>query len=828
MASNTSIKEKSHNRTRGFLMCLFLVTATLGVYWQVKNHEFVNFDDKMYVTDNQYVQRGLTIDGLIWSFSLKNKAKTHWHPLTWLSHMLDCELYGLRSDMHHMSNVILHIANTLLLFTVLLWMTGAVWRSVFVAAIFALHPINVDSVAWVAQRKNVLSTFFWMLSMLAYVHYLRRPGFYRYGILFLVFALGLMAKPMLVTLPFVFLLLDYWPLARFRYGQLNSKGSIAFRIVLEKLPLFILSGATICLSSLAQESYGVVVSTQAVPVKLRVANAVVSYVGYIIKMIWPHKLAVFYPYPDTVSLWQVAGAGLLLICVTVLIMGALKRAPYLGVGWLWYLGTLVPVIGLMQVGLWPAMADRWAYVPLIGLFIIIAWGVPELLAGWRLRGFGLGIVAGVVLLILTANTWIQTRYWTNSVTLFEHAIEVTPKSEVAYYNLGVALAELGRTAEAIDRYSGALRINPKSVKAYNNLGLALEGEGKIGEAIDHYSEALRIDPGFIEAHNNLGNALKKQGRISEAIRHYSEALRINPDFVEAHSNLGNALKRQGRIEEAIGHYSEALRIEPDSAETQNNLGLVLADEGRISEAIEHYTRALQVNPDFVEAQNNLGNALAKQGRNAGAIRHYMEALRIDPDSAEGHNNLGAALVGRGDIEGAIVHFQEALRLRPEYAEARINLGNAMKVRKKIDEAIGKLREALKFSSGDAASLQKLGNLYQKRGKLDEAIEQYRKALAIQPDYTTAINNLAVAYMVKKEYNEAVSLFEKVIKLIPESPGAYYNLACIYARQNRVEEAIEWLSHAVEKGYKNWDLIKNDPDLENIRSSAYYKELVKGR
>jgi tetratricopeptide (TPR) repeat protein len=651
MSKKSIHHEKFINIRRDVLVCFCLVIATLVVYGKVRNHSFINFDDHFYVSENRHVKAGVTVEGLSWAFRFP--AHAYWHPLTWLSHMMDCELYGLDPGLHHLTSVFFHIANSLLLFLLFRWMTGAVWRSAFIAAVFAVHPLNVDSVAWVSERKNVLSTFFWMLAILVYWYYTRRPGFSRYLLLLVVFSLGLLAKPMLVTFPFLLLLLDYWPLERIRITKLGSQKSIAFRLVMEKIPILILSVVTIGIISLWFQERTKMITTEMVPMKLRIENALVSYVSYIGKMIWPQNLTFFYPFPSEVPMWQVAGAGLLLLSVTILVIRCLKEAPYLGVGWLWYLGTLFPVIGLIQGGLWPEMADRWAYVPLVGLFIIIAWGVPELLGRWRYRKVGLAVFGGAVLLIMIATSRVQVGYWTNSITLCEHALGVTSNNSVAHYNLGVALAEQGRTAEAMYHYREVLRISPNYVDAYNNLGNALKKEGLLTEAIRIYNEALRIDPDYEKAHNNLGNALAKLNKTADAIYHYSEALRINPEYVDAHNNLGNALAREGRTSEAINQYSEALQIDPDSYETQINLGNALVSAGRLDEGIKHYT----------------------------------EVVRLNPGYAEGHNYLGVALVRKGMIEEAVSHFREALRIRPDYQGARDNLEKILAVKKRLNKAL---------------------------------------------------------------------------------------------------------------------------------------------
>ncbi len=522
------------------LISLSLIVVTLAAFEQLRNHTFLNFDDDVYITKNRNVQSGLTLEGVIWAFTTTHAS--NWHPLTWLSHMLDCQLYGLNPSGHHLTNLVFHIASTLLLFLVLERMTGALWRSSFVAALFALHPLHVESVAWVAERKDVLSTFFWMLTMWTYVHYVERPGFNRYLLVLLFFILGLLSKPMLVTLPFVLLLLDYWPLGRFQFGQSSGDSNppinklknpsdlrgVAFHLVLEKVPFFALTAISIFLTIFAQQRGGALSSLELFPLGIRIANALVSYINYIGKMVWPYHMAILHPYPDILPMWHIAGAGLLLTCISVLVIYTAHKRPYLAVGWFWYLGTLVPVIGLVQVGL-QAMADRYTYVPLIGLFIMIAKGAPDILKDWHYRRIVLGVSVGLILSIFMIVTRLQVQYWHDSITLFKHTLSVTANN----------------------------------FQIHNNLGVALADQGKNHEAIAHFKEALRIKPDFVEAHSNLGIALARQGKIEEAMVHYAEALRIKPDYAEAHYNLGVTLAGQGKIQEAIAHFAEALRIKPD-------------------------------------------------------------------------------------------------------------------------------------------------------------------------------------------------------------------------------------------------------------------------
>lgn len=627
-------------------VCLALIAASFVVYASVWRHEFVTLDDTVYVTQNPPVSRGLTWQGVWWAFATGHAS--NWHPVTWLSHMLDVQLYGMNAGPHHLSNLLLHIANTLLLFGVFHRITGALGRSAFVAGLFAVHPLHVESVAWVAERKDVLSTLFWMLTLWAYVGYVREPRLGRYLGLLLVFALGLMAKPMVVTLPFVLLLLDVWPLGRVELGSESGSRSglappadrwlIGFRLMQEKLPLLALTLASSIATFLVQQRGGAVGGFEALPLAYRVENALVSYVVYIGKMLWPTRLALFYPYPRSLPEWWVLGSFLFLSAVSVLVIRAARRHPYLPVGWLWYLGTLVPVIGLVQVG-GQAMADRYTYIPFIGLFVIVAWGVPGLLSRLPHRKIALRGAAALALLALTLIARAQVPYWKNSMVLWGHALEVTTGN----------------------------------YQAHNNLGAFLVEQEMYSEAIAHYREALRTSPDFADAHNNLANALANLRQVSEAVAHYTEALRIKPDHANAHNGLGAALAKEGRFTEAIAHYSEALRIEPDLVDAHNNWGSALADQGQIDAAIQRFLEALQIQPDHADAHYNLGVMLHKKGNIVEAAQHYGKAIRSKPPYAEAHFGLGLASLQQKKVEEAARHFEAALQFKPDYSEARLAL-----------------------------------------------------------------------------------------------------------------------------------------------------------
>lgn len=664
------------------LVCLFLVISILAVYWQVRNYPFVNYDDRSYVTQNQYVQDGLTLKSIAWCFTTVRSS--NWHPLTWLSHMLDCQLYGMNPGQHHLTNVLFHILNTLLLFLVLKKMTGDFWQSSFVAALFALHPLHVESVAWVAERKDVLSTFFWIMTLWSYTRYVERSGFDRYLLVLLFFILGLMAKPMLVTLPFVLLLLDYWPLKRFQfeksgYGNKSEQGRFPLSLILEKIPLFVLSSASSVATYLVQNISGAVSPLDALPFKVRIANAMVSYASYIGKMIWPHNLSVFYPYPKDILLWKIAGASFLLVAITVVVFMMAKTKPYFVVGWLWYIGTLVPVIGLVQVGM-QAMADRYTYVPLIGIFITIAWGTPDLVSKWRYKRIGLAAITTVVLTILMITSRLQIRYWSNSTTLFEHAINVTVDNSVAHVNIGEALAEHGNTEAAVRHFYEALRIKPDLVAPLLNIGVTLREKGKIDEAINHFLKVLLFKPDCVEAYSELADTLKKKGDFVGAVKYYLEAIRIKPDQAKLYNNLGAILAYQNKGKEAVGYFYKALQIDPTYAGAYYNLGKVFVNEGKIEDAILNYRKALSVNKDITQVLYHLSWILASHENIK--YRNGEEAVNLAEKLCEVTQNiqplaldaLAAAYAETGRFNEAVLTAKKALNLTSKQGVETLAIG----------------------------------------------------------------------------------------------------------------------------------------------------------
>ncbi len=622
-------------------ICLLLVAATLAVYGQVRGHEFLNYDDDEYVTEHPYVRQGLSPAGLRWALTGVHSAT--WHPLTTLSHQLDCSLFGLDAGAHLLINVALHIASTLLLFGVLAGMTGRRWPSAFAAACFALHPLHVESVAWVAERKDVLSGFFWMLTLWAYWAYTRRPSAARYALVGLSFGLGLTAKPMLVTLPFVLLLLDYWPLGRFG-ARPGESGRRRAALAIEKLPLLLLAAAVSAVTFAVQRGAGALGTTTAFPIGFRIENALVSYAAYLVKAVWPTGLAVFYPPRLPLPTWQPIAAVLLLAGLSIVALRHRRQRPYLLVGWGWYLGTLVPVIGLIKQGE-QAMADRYTYLPLIGISLMLAWWVDDVTAARRDRARAAAIAAAAVLVAWGLTSWQQLHYWRDSEALFRHALAVTAENHVAHTNLGALLMRRGAIDEATAHFAEALRIRPTYAKAQINIGMALAARGELESAIAHYQEAVRLDPGSAMAHFNWGVALGQQGKADEAIKQYRAALALDRDYANARSNLGLALVAKGRTAEAITELEQTLRRRPDMTVAHTNLAIALEQAGRPEEALAHYFEAVRLDPRAPLARLNLGAALESRGRRAEAIAQYRAALALQPDLAPARAALQRAEAG---------------------------------------------------------------------------------------------------------------------------------------------------------------------------------------
>jgi len=673
-------------KKRLLIISLLLIIAASAAFWQVTQCDFINFDDPLHVTDNRHVQDGLTAEGILWAFTTGHAS--NWHPLTWISHTVDVELFGLQPAGHHLTNLLFHLASTLLLFLVLNRMTQAIWQSAFVAALFALHPLRVESVAWVAERKDVLSTFFWMLTMGVYVSYIARPGLSRYLALLLCFTLGLMAKPMLVTLPLVLLLLDYWPLGRLKQqppqeplSEDNSRTPpvgapvrpaghwpLLRALLIEKIPLFALAALSSIVTYLAQSHGGAVRSFQALPPGARVANAFVSYSAYLVKMLWPTNLAVFYPHPGWWPLWQVLGSVALLIAITVLVIKGARKRPYAAVGWLWYVGTLLPVIGIVQVG-GHAMADRFTYIPLVGLFIIVAWSVPELLEKWPYRKEALMTLSAVCLLCLFLVTWRQVGYWRNNITLYDHALEVADRNSPIHNNRGVAYTNLANYTQAIADFNRAIEIDPKYAEAYYNRGVAYTNLANYTQAIADFNRAIEINPRYVEAYSNRGVVSTSLGNYTQAIADFNRAIEIDPGFGKAYYHRGVAYTSLGNYTQAIADFNRAIEIDPKNAEAYSNRGMAHGSLGKPIEAIADFNRAIEIDPKNAEAYSNRGVAWASLGKPIEAIADFNRAIEIDPKNAEAYSNRGVVYGSLGNREHAIDDIRAAARLGHERARS---------------------------------------------------------------------------------------------------------------------------------------------------------------
>lgn len=584
---------KTSNKYLSLCIYLALVLTTIIAFEQVRYNNFVDYDDHEYITENSHVQAGLTRESILWAFT--TQAISNWHPLTWLSHMLDCQLFGVNPAGHHIVNVLFHIINTLLLFAVFKKMTGAVWPSAFIAAAFALHPQHTESVAWAAERKDVLSTLFWLLTMAAYVRYTKKLSVSSYLPVILFFALGLMAKPMLVTLPFVLLLLDFWPLNRLQpVNKINSAG----RLIAEKIPLFVLAAASSLVTFLAQQSGGAMNWGRSFPLTVRISNALFAYLCYIGKMFYPTRLAVLYPHPGFgLATYKPVISFAILLLLSAAVICFSRRRRYLATGWLWFIGTLVPVIGLVQVGA-QIMANRYTYVPSIGIFIIVAWGSAELLAKFKYKKIVLAVSASLVLTAMLICTRAQVLLWKNELTLFGHAVAVTSDNYIMRHDYGVALSDRGLFDEAFIQYKESVRINPEYDKPHNNLGAVFAVQGDYDQAIKHFSIALRIKPANENAHNNIARAFFLKGQIADSVRHYKESIRLEPDDPEVISALAWVLattkdSKFRNAEEAVQLAENACRLtDYNQPEILDILSIAYAAAEKFDKAVEFAEKAI--------------------------------------------------------------------------------------------------------------------------------------------------------------------------------------------------------------------------------------------
>jgi tetratricopeptide (TPR) repeat protein len=736
-----------------WLLAALLALVTLTAYWRAMQCDFVNFDDPDYVTSNVHVQNGLTLEGINWAFS--HIVSANWHPLTMMSHMLDCQIYALKPWGHHLTSVLLHTLNTVLVFVLFRSLTGAAWRSFWVAALFALHPLHVESVAWISERKDVLSAFFGLLSLIFYARY-ARPGrgqwsegsgqrAVSYGLALVFLALGLMSKAMLVTWPFVMLLLDYWPLNRVRnseFGVQNFPQSLK-TLVVEKIPFFALAVLSSVATLIVQAQHGAVQTIENLSVGARGENALISYGRYLGKLFWPAKLSVYYIYRGSWPLAVVLAVVVLLAGMTLLVWWQRKRYPFLLTGWLWYCGTLVPVIGLVQVGA-QAMADRYTYLPSLGVLIIVVWGAYELARDRQALVVALSTAGALVIVACLGVTRQQLSYWRTSETLFGHALAVTDSNYMTHNGLGHAYSMQGRIDDAIAEYQEAIRLKFDFAGAHDNLGAAYVIKGRLDEAIGEFRKAIHFRPDYALYHFNLGVALVQKGQTNEAMGQFQEAIRLKPDEAAYHLNLGTAFNLKGSVDEAIALYQQSVHLSPDDPSTHYGLGLAFDFKGQVDDAIRQYQEAVRLKPDMAESHHFLGVDLGKKGNLDEALRQLQEAVSLKPDDAEVYNDLGNVLDGNGQTDEAIKQYLESIRLSPKGADAHGNLGAAYGKKGNLEGAISQLEEALRLQPDNALGHYNLGMVLEQKGRPAEAVRHYQEALRLNPDFAQARSNLTNA------------------------------------------------------------------------------------
>jgi tetratricopeptide (TPR) repeat protein len=768
-------------RFLAWLLAALLGIVTLVLYWPATHYDYINFDDPDYVTSNRHVETGLTLSNVHWALITNHAA--NWHPLTWISLMMDVSLFGKNAGEMHFTNMLLHAANVVLLFLLLHRLTGAPWQSAVAAAFFGWHPVHVESVAWISERKDVLSTNVQGPAV--------RRNFYHsptYWLAWFCFALGLMSKPMLVTFPFVMLLLDFWPLKRWRRDRL-------WPVVGEKIPFFALALAASVTTYLVQS--GARVGEENLPLNQRVGNALISYCKYLSKLFWPKDLAVFYPHPGIWPTPDVLWALAFLTGITLLVLTQWRRYPCLLMGWLWYGGTLVPVIGLIQVGR-QSMADRYTYIPSVGIAIMLVWGTIELLRRRRHAVTALSVMAGLALGICLFLTRQQLRYWQNSETLFRQTLMVTEDNFLAHFNLGVALEMNGRLDEAIHEYQETVRLQPSVAAVRNNLGAALIKKGRVDDGISQLRMALRLVPTYGLAHENLGNALLEQGHTNAAIKEYQEGVRLQPedDAGPAHYNLGVALNQAGQTAAAIREFQEALIRQPDYTAAGKNLANLLGQTGQTNAAISELQEVLRLDPKDTDAHYNLANLFLNLGRPADAIGQFQADLRINPDDADAHYNLGKALLDQGQTDMAVSEFQAAFRLKKYDAEVHYNLGNLLAQKGQTDAAIAQFQETIRLQPKDADAHNNLGNLLAKEGQTEAAIRELQEALRLRPEDANTHYNLGYAFLKTGRFDDTIRQFQEAIRLKPNYAPAHYNLAVALNKKGQTDMAIGQFEEAI--------------------------------
>lgn len=752
------------------MICIGLFLLTLGAYWRVSGCEFVRYDDNDYVYEFPLVTNGLEFRSLWAAFPVVHAS--NWHPLTWISHMVDWELFGSNPAGHHWMNLLFHATNAVLLFVVFWRMTGAIWPSAFVALLFAVHPVNVESVAWVSQRKTVLSTFFWLLSTWAYVGYCSRPGVVRYLATLLLFALALLCKPMVVTFPFALLLLDYWPLRRSaprETGADEAQESLLSRwlpLVIEKTPFFVIAGLSCLMTLYAQESAKS--DYTFLPMSARLANAIISYLGYMTTLVWPFGLHILYLHPMTdYSVGRLVIGGAILLAVTIAVLAETWERPYLTMGWLWFLGTMVPMLGLVQVGL-QSMADRYAYIPFLGLFIMIAWGVEELTREWPSRVVSLASATAVVAAICTVLTYQQVQVWRDSRSLFEQSLAQSPESGMMHYNLGVVLGDLGEFQKAGEHLAESIRINPRYDRAQIALANLFVKSGQYEAAAARYDAILKLNPNNFDAYYGRGATMQLQGKAREAVFNWEAALVLRKDDPVLYRNLALAMLQLSELDKAAVYFVEALKLDPTDFASRNGLGKVLGMQGRLDDALVQFQEALKYQPGSAEALNNIGVILMRQRKLAEAEATFAAALQVEPRKIEAIVNLGVVLHQQGKFADEIRHYQSVLAADPKNSDVLFQLARAQE----------SMHEELK------------------------AVQTYLEVLKLRPDLPDALQALAWIHATSPEElardNFQAMVFAEQANQLTKgtNPIMLDTLAAAYAEAGRFADAIKFANQAI--------------------------------
>lgn len=781
-------------------ICSLLVFLVTLVYFQTVHFEFINYDDQDYVTENAVIQKGITIEGIKWAFSFVENDLTYWHPIAYMAHMLDCQLFGTNPGYHHLSNVFIHLLNAILLYFVCFYMTGARFQSAFAACLLAVHPISVDSVAWISQKKTLLATFFWLLSLVSYAWYANKGNLKRYGVVCLSVAAGLMTKPVMVTIPIIFLIFDFWPLNRVDGIEIKKKGQGSLIqnkkslkwLITEKIPflmLVVLWGIT---PFIPKHVTAKNISFDTVPFFLRFKNALVSYCLYLKKFFFPVDLAFLYPYPKYVSTLFALMSAIGMVVISYTVIRHVRKYPYAATGWFVFLVSLVPFLGFVQGAVWPAYADRFAYVPFIGLYIVFSWGLVDL-AGHNVSGNALRwAVSCLAVVTLTILSFFQTGFWKNNISLYTHALKVTK-----------------------DNYL-----------AHNNLGIAYDEHGDYDEAKRQYDSSLSINPSFSKAHHNLAVNLLKNGDIDKAVEHFRLSLISNPENPVAKYNLANIAMEKGNTEEAIFLYQSALTDNPEFSDAYNNLGVLLSQKGLRKAALEHYKQALVHNPSNISAISNLGNELFDMGRLNDARMCFSRALSLDSKNIKVMNDLGVLFAAMGKTKEAERLFTKVIEIEPNNQTANSNLTLIVKERDRLELQLATARKDSEANPHDLKKLLLYAGLCEQISDFKKAETLYLNALTLKPDSLETLVALSEMYEKEGQYAKAILYYGRLAEAHDEKKAvAYYQIASIYAMQSQVDDSLKWLQAAADSGFNEWSYLNQDLRFDMIRKSKRFQEFI---